>query len=142
MRVTATFRANRRSPLLQVLKSAVATVAAWLLAGWLLPGPLPVFAAIAALLVVQPSLNQSFAKAVERTVGVIVGSTCSGSTTPSPRPSRPHDRRAPLEATRGMQEVRRNWRPGPGRCGQGGSTRRPRVGQGVRVGRCAGGMGG
>ncbi len=71
--MTATFRASRRSPLLQVLKSAVATVAAWLLAGWLLPGPLPVFAAIAALLVVQPSLNQSFSKAIERTVGVIVG---------------------------------------------------------------------
>ncbi|WP_354002846.1 hypothetical protein [Microbacterium elymi] len=53
MRMTATFRASRRSPLLQVLKSAVATVAAWLLAGWLLPGPLPVFAAIAALLVVR-----------------------------------------------------------------------------------------
>jgi len=78
MRMTAAFRASRRSPVLQVLKSAVATVAAWLLAGWLLPGPLPVFAAIAALLVVQPSLNQSFSKAVERTVGVIVGVAVAG----------------------------------------------------------------
>jgi uncharacterized membrane protein YccC len=73
MRVTASFRAARRTPFLQVLKSAVATIAAWLLAGWLIPGPPPVFAAIAALLVVQPSLNQSLTRAVERSVGVIAG---------------------------------------------------------------------
>lgn len=72
-RVSERFRATKRAPLLQVLKSAVATVAAWLVAGWLIPGPLPVFAAIAALLVVQPSVNQSFGKAVERSVGVIAG---------------------------------------------------------------------
>ncbi|AYF98084.1 FUSC family protein [Protaetiibacter intestinalis] len=73
MRVIETFRATRRQPLLQVAKSAVATAVAWLLAGWLIPGPLPVFAAIAALLVVQPSLNQSVAKGVERSVGVVAG---------------------------------------------------------------------
>ncbi|MEI5585098.1 MULTISPECIES: FUSC family protein [unclassified Agromyces] len=73
LRVSERFRATRRAPLLQVLKSAVATVAAWLIAGWLVPGPLPVFAAIAALLVVQPSVNQSLGKAVERSVGVIAG---------------------------------------------------------------------
>jgi len=73
MRVTAAVRSAKRSPLLQVVKSAVATIGAWLIAGWLVPGPLPVFAAIAALLVVQPSVNQSFAKALERSVGVIAG---------------------------------------------------------------------
>ncbi|GAA2071470.1 aromatic acid exporter family protein [Microbacterium hatanonis] len=73
MRVTASFRSARRTPFLQVSKSAIATIAAWLLAGWLVPGPLPVFAAIAALLVVQPSLNQSLTRAVERSVGVIAG---------------------------------------------------------------------
>ena len=73
MRITATFRATKRVPILQVLKSAVATIAAWLVAGWLIPGPLPVFAAIAALLVVQPSVNQSLGKAVERSIGVILG---------------------------------------------------------------------
>ena len=73
MKVLATFRASRRQPLLQVAKSAIATIAAWLVAGWLIPGPLPVFAAIAALLVVQPSVNQSVAKAIERSVGVIAG---------------------------------------------------------------------
>lgn len=73
MQVTAAFRAPKRSSLLQVVKSAAATIAAWLLAGWLIQGPPPVFAAIAALLVVQPSLNQSFARAIERSVGVIAG---------------------------------------------------------------------
>lgn len=73
MRFPAAIRTARRAPLLQVLKSAAATIAAWLLAGWLLPGPLPIFAAIAALLVVQPSVNQSLSKALERSAGVILG---------------------------------------------------------------------
>ncbi|WP_285631668.1 FUSC family protein [Microbacterium arabinogalactanolyticum] len=73
MRFHATLRSARRAPLLQVLKSAAATIAAWLIAGWVLPGPLPVFAAIAALLVVQPSVNQSLSKAIERSAGVILG---------------------------------------------------------------------
>ncbi len=71
--MTSAVRSAKRAPLLQVVKSAVATIGAWLIAGWLVPGPLPVFAAIAALLVVQPSVNQSFAKAIERSLGVIVG---------------------------------------------------------------------
>ena len=73
MGITATFRAAKRAAFLQVAKTAIATIAAWLVAGWLIPGSLPVFAAIAALLVVQPSVNQSFGKAIERTVGVILG---------------------------------------------------------------------
>ncbi|MEZ3161371.1 FUSC family protein [Microbacterium sp. BWT-B31] len=73
MRITDSLRASRRGPLLQVVKSAVATALAWLVAGWLIPGPPPVFAAIAALLVVAPSLNQSLAKAVERSIGVVAG---------------------------------------------------------------------
>lgn len=73
MRESLTFRSPRRAPLLQVTKSAIATIAAWLVAGWLVQGPPPIFAAIAALLVVQPSINQSFTRAIERSVGVIVG---------------------------------------------------------------------
>jgi uncharacterized membrane protein YccC len=73
MGITATFRATKRVPILQVAKGSVATIAAWLVAAWLIPGPLPVFAAIAALLVVQPSVNQSLGKAVERSIGVILG---------------------------------------------------------------------
>src|SRR5918993_1789472 len=73
MAITGTFRASKRVPILQVAKASVATIAAWLVAGWLIPGPLPVFAAIAALIVVQPSVNQSFGKAIERSIGVILG---------------------------------------------------------------------
>lgn len=46
---------------------------AWIVAGLALPVELPIFAAIASLLVVQPSVNQSFGKAIERSVGVIAG---------------------------------------------------------------------
>ncbi|WP_105565362.1 FUSC family protein [Microbacterium halophytorum] len=74
MEVLSAVRAKRRAPVLQLAKTAVAMVAAWLICGWLIPvGPPPVFAAIAALLVVQPSLNQSYLKAIERSAGVIVG---------------------------------------------------------------------
>ena len=73
MGITATLRATKRVPILQVAKASIATIAAWLVAGWLIPGPLPVFAAIAALLVVQPSVNQSLGKAIERSIGVILG---------------------------------------------------------------------
>lgn len=73
-RMIRTFRAPQRGPLLQVLKSAVAVIATWLLATAVIPGgPPPVFGAIAALLVVQPSVNQSLARGVERTLGVLGG---------------------------------------------------------------------
>ncbi|MCU1525993.1 MAG: hypothetical protein JWO18_2887 [Microbacteriaceae bacterium] len=73
MRLIASLRASSRSPLLQVLKTSVAAILAWLICVIALNQPLPIFAAIAALLVVQPSVNQSLAKGVERSVGVIFG---------------------------------------------------------------------
>jgi uncharacterized membrane protein YgaE (UPF0421/DUF939 family) len=66
-------RQSSRTPLLQVLKTAVAVVAAVLLCTVVLPGPFPTFGAIAALLVVQPSINQSFVKGLERSAGVVLG---------------------------------------------------------------------
>ena len=79
MEVLSAVRAERRAPLLQIAKSAVAMIAAWLICGWLIPdGPPPVFAAIAALLVVQPSLNQSYLKAIERSAGVVGVIVASG----------------------------------------------------------------
>lgn len=66
-------RAKSRSPLLQVLKTSVAVVASWLLCAFLFEQQAPIFAAIAALLVVQPSVNQSLLKGVERSIGVILG---------------------------------------------------------------------
>lgn len=68
-----TLQAPARTPLLQVAKTAVATIIAWLLGVLLLHQPLPIFAAIAALLVVQPSVNQTLSKGIERSMGVIGG---------------------------------------------------------------------
>jgi uncharacterized membrane protein YgaE (UPF0421/DUF939 family) len=48
-------------------------IASWLLASAFLPTEVPIFAAIAAILVVQPSVNQSIGRAVERSIGVIFG---------------------------------------------------------------------
>src|SRR3954452_24786921 len=74
MQFTAAFRASERAPVLQVVKTPPATMLAGVVAGLLMPdGPPPVFAAIAAMLVVQPSLNQSLTKGIERSVGVIAG---------------------------------------------------------------------
>lgn len=73
MQLAAKIRSSTRVPLLQAVKTSVATVLAWIVAQILLPGELPVFAAIAALLVVQPSINQSLGKALERCLGVIGG---------------------------------------------------------------------
>lgn len=73
MRVTSLFRATSRTPLLQAVKTSVATVLSWTVSVLVLPTELPVFAAIGALLVVQPSLSQSLGKAVERSLGVILG---------------------------------------------------------------------
>jgi uncharacterized membrane protein YgaE (UPF0421/DUF939 family) len=73
MRLASTLRASTRVPLLQSAKAATATVVAWFVASIIFPAQIPVFAAIAALLVVQPSVNQSVGKAVERSLGVIIG---------------------------------------------------------------------
>lgn len=69
----ARLRSSSRTPFLQVVKTAVAVVAAVLLCRLLIQGPFPTFAAIAALLVVQPSINQSFVKGLERSAGVVLG---------------------------------------------------------------------
>lgn len=66
-------RATSRVPFVQVVKTAVAAVLAWLVPLALLPGELPVFAVVAALIVIQPSVNQTYAKAFERSLGVVLG---------------------------------------------------------------------
>ncbi len=73
MPLLPSLRSTSRSPLLQVLKTSVAVVAAWLVCSAVFTQSAPIFAAIAALLVVQPSVNQSIAKGLERSVGVILG---------------------------------------------------------------------
>ena len=71
--IPATIRTSTRAPLLQVVKTAAAMILAWTVATIFVHGELPIFATIAALLVVQPSVNQSVGRAVERSLGVIVG---------------------------------------------------------------------
>ena len=66
-------RVKRRGPLLQVLKTAIAVIAAWYAAQWLVSTDTPVFAAIAAMLIVAPSVNQSLTRGIERTIGVVLG---------------------------------------------------------------------
>ncbi|WP_420364091.1 aromatic acid exporter family protein [Curtobacterium aetherium] len=73
MNPVSRLRSSSRTPFLQVVKTAVAVVAAVLLCELLIRGPFPTFAAIAALLVVQPSINQSFVKGLERSAGVLLG---------------------------------------------------------------------
>lgn len=66
-------RQPSRLPLLQVAKTSLAVVVAWFVAFLVVGQGLPIFAAIAALLVVQPSVNQSFGRGLERSVGVVMG---------------------------------------------------------------------
>ncbi|TDW31382.1 FUSC family protein [Cryobacterium psychrophilum] len=73
MQITAGLRIPQRLPALQVVKTSVAVALAWVVSQLLLPGELPIFAAIAAIFVVQPSVNQSVGKAIERSLGVIGG---------------------------------------------------------------------
>ncbi len=73
MALTARLRADSRIPLLQALKTSIAAVVSWFVCLAILPNQLPIFAAIAALLVVQPSVNQSLGRAIERSAGVVVG---------------------------------------------------------------------
>ena len=73
MSIRANVRAKRRIPFLQVLKSIGAAVAAWLIAVPLFQTNTPVFAAIAAIIVVQPSVNASLGKALERSTATVIG---------------------------------------------------------------------
>ncbi|KQO63043.1 FUSC family protein [Curtobacterium sp. Leaf261] len=73
MNPVARLRQSSRVPLLQVVKTAVAVIAAWGVATATVGTEYPIFAAIAALLVVQPSINQSFVKGLERSAGVVLG---------------------------------------------------------------------
>ncbi|MBC9935152.1 MULTISPECIES: FUSC family protein [unclassified Leucobacter] len=72
-RVTSRFVASERAPLPQVLKASGAAVATWFVCLLIFPEQLPIFGAIAALLCVQESVNQSLTRGIERVVGVLLG---------------------------------------------------------------------
>ncbi|GAA3742174.1 hypothetical protein GCM10022239_17190 [Leifsonia bigeumensis] len=74
-RPVLSLQSKTRSPVLQVVKTSIAAIASWLACNLLLGQPVPIFATIAALLVVQPSVNQSLAKGLERSIGVVLGVT-------------------------------------------------------------------
>ncbi len=65
--------AEQQASWLQVLKVVVAIAASWFACQLLLGYELPIFAAIAALLVVAPSVNQSVGKGLERSIGTLGG---------------------------------------------------------------------
>lgn len=71
--ILKTFRANTRLPPLQALKTAIAIALGWVVSAALLQVEMPIFSAIATVIVVAPSVNQSFSKAIERTIGVLIG---------------------------------------------------------------------
>lgn len=73
MKISSALRAAKRAPVLQVAKTGVAIALSWFLASLVLQVEMPIFAAIATLLVVAPSVNQSFMKGVERSLGVVFG---------------------------------------------------------------------
>lgn len=73
MSLVASLQTKKRLPILQIAKTIGAGVLAWYLAQWILGDTKPVFATIAALIVVQPSVNQSLGRALERSIGAVLG---------------------------------------------------------------------
>ncbi len=71
--IVSNVQSKKRIPVLQLTKTIVATMLAWFAALWVFPNEQPIFAAIAAIIVIQPSINQSLGKAIERSTGVILG---------------------------------------------------------------------
>lgn len=72
-RLTGRFTVAARPSLVQLAKTAAAAIITWFVCLLVLPGDLPIFGAIAALIVVQESVNQSLTKGIERVVGVLLG---------------------------------------------------------------------
>lgn len=72
-RITGSFVSGERAPLLQVIKTGVASLAAWFVCLLIFSETMPIFGTIAAIICVQESVNQSVTKSIERLVGVIVG---------------------------------------------------------------------
>lgn len=73
MSIVSNVQAKKRLPFLQLAKTIIATLLAWFAALLIYPNEQPIFAAIAAIIVVQPSVNQSLGKAIERSTGVVLG---------------------------------------------------------------------
>lgn len=57
----------------QLLKGAAASILTWFVCGAIFTEQLPIFGAIAALLVMQDNVDQSLTKGIERVIGVLIG---------------------------------------------------------------------
>lgn len=73
MSLVSNVRGKKRLPVVQMLKTIGAAVAAWYLTLLVIPDEKPIFAVMAAIIVVQPSVNQSLGRALERSIGTILG---------------------------------------------------------------------
>lgn len=73
MSIVSNVQSKKRIPFLQLAKTIIATLLAWFAALAVYPNEQPIFAAIAAIIVIQPSINQSLGKAIERSTGVVLG---------------------------------------------------------------------
>ena len=72
-RLTGRFTVAARPPILQLLKAAAGSILTWFVCLVFFPGQLPIFGAIAALIVVQDNVDQSLTRGIERVVGVLLG---------------------------------------------------------------------
>lgn len=71
--VTGRFTVKVRPSWFQLLKGAAAAIITWFVCGAIFTEQLPIFGAIAALLVMQDNIDQSVTKGLERVIGVLIG---------------------------------------------------------------------
>lgn len=74
-RLTGRFTVSMRPSLLQLLKGAASAIVTWFICLAIFPEQLPIFGAIAALIVIQDNIDQSLTRGIERVVGVLLGVT-------------------------------------------------------------------
>lgn len=72
-RITGSFVSQERAPLLQIIKTGIASLLAWFVCLLIFTETMPIFGTIAAIICVQDSVTQSVTKSIERLVGVVVG---------------------------------------------------------------------
>ena len=71
--LTGRFTVKVRPSWFQLLKGAAASIITWFVCAAIFPEQLPIFGAIAALLVMQDNVDQSLTKGLERVIGVLIG---------------------------------------------------------------------
>ncbi|MHA3683290.1 FUSC family protein [Leucobacter sp. HY1908] len=71
--LTGRFTVKVRPSWFQLLKGAAASILTWFVCGAIFTEQLPIFGAIAALLVMQDNVDQSLTKGIERVIGVLIG---------------------------------------------------------------------